>query len=138
MPKRLLIHAVLFATASGLLGVAGCAAQSGDELSRAVYQFNDSLRWKRFNTAASYLPTAKQAEFLARYLAHEPDLHIDRLEVQSVSRTDDTPSYDVVVVAEAYLLPSTVLKRVVMVEHWQVDSDRWRLLSTTGELIPER
>ncbi len=117
---------------------AGCASTNAEEpLQVAVNRYNDNLRWKRFAEAASYLLPEARRTFLARYLATETDLNIDSLEVRSVAEIPAAvPTYEVTVVAEAYVLPSTVLSRVIMTQRWELGEAGWQLVGSDRELAP--
>jgi hypothetical protein len=117
-----------------LLVLSACLPSGGQDLEIAVHRYNDGLRWKRFAEAASYLPPELRADFLADHLAKEDALHIDQIEVQAVSMVPDTevPTFDVVLLAEAYVLPRTVLDRVVVKQRWQQSGPSWQLVSASG------
>lgn len=116
----------------------GGAAGGSDDLRTVVGAYNEHLRWKRFPAAARFLKPESQAPFLSRYLTAEDDLFVEALEVRAVTfGTDElTPSADVTVVATAYVLPSTVLEKVVMTQHWELVDKQWVLITTDRELVP--
>src|SRR5688572_10632885 len=112
-----------------LLVLAACSARSPkQDLDLAVQRYNDSLRWKRFSEAASYLPEELQADFLSQRLEDEDRLHIDLLEIRAVSVVPNAeiPTYEVTLRAEAYVLPSTVVERLVVRQRWERQGDAWR------------
>jgi hypothetical protein len=122
------------------LSLSACAAPgSGDmDLSRSVSMYNDALRWKRFEQAAAFIPADARAAFLERYLATEDRLQIESLEVRSVVSIpeQDVPTFDVVVVASAYLLPSNVVERITLIERWQQRGGVWRMVHADHDLAP--
>lgn len=105
----------------------------------AVDGYHDNLRWKRLTNASTYRVPEERSEFLARYLAVEDDLSIDAIEVRGVTFIPDSepPAADVVVTAEAYLLPSNVLHKHVITERWELRGDEWLLVDASLELAPE-
>src|SRR5688572_9169754 len=121
-----------------LVLASACATGASQEtLDLAVHRYSDSLRWKRFSEAAAYLVPEARRAFLSRYLASEGDLHIDNLEVRGVSEVlAPLPTYDVTMIAEAYVLPSTVLSRIVMTQRWERGDNGWRIISSDRELLP--
>ncbi|MEL6196063.1 MAG: hypothetical protein AAFQ77_03310 [Myxococcota bacterium] len=137
--KRSMRSGVLLACL--VTGSVGCSGSGGEgkHLKAAVDDYHANLRWKRLNEASNYRATERRAEFLARYLAVEDDLSIDTIEVRGVTFVPDSqpPAADVVISAEAYLLPSAILKKHVITEHWELDGERWLLVSTSAELAPE-
>lgn len=121
--------------------LAGCAPSASDmDLQRSVSVYNDSLRWKRFQVAASFIPPEARAAFLDRYLASEERLQIESLEVKSVAVVpgEKVPTFDVFVAASAYLLPSNVVERIVFTERWQQQEGAWRVVHVDRELAPPR
>ena len=67
------------------LGMA-CNKATAEGLTRAVDQYNKSLRWKRFTQASMFVAPDVRSKFLERYLAAEDDLNIQSLEVRAVHR----------------------------------------------------
>jgi len=134
--KRLLRKAMVVA----LLILPACTApETSQHLRASVQEYNQNLRWKRFSSAASYLIPDERAGFLKRYLAAEDDLHIQSIEVRGVSpaQSNDRKGADVTVVAESYLLPSTVVRRTTILQHWEQIGGTWRLIRSSQELAPQ-
>ncbi|MEZ4272752.1 MAG: hypothetical protein R3C68_15370 [Myxococcota bacterium] len=126
-----------------LLGVTllACASSSdaSGTLHRAVNSYNELMRWKKFEQAAGYIPANKRADFLERYLAVEDDLFVESMEVRGITwvTTEDNPVVDVNVIANAYLLPSTVLEKVVMRQRWEFRNGAWNLANNSREIVPK-
>lgn len=122
------------------LGWSGCATQKqqGKGLRSAVNSYHDNLRWKRLSAASKYRVAEKRAGFMERYLAVEDDLSIDTIEVRDVTFLPESEplTANVVVTAEAYLLPSTVLRKHVITERWEQRGEVWRLVESSLELAP--
>lgn len=123
------------------MSAAACAgtARKGQGLRVAVDAYHDGLRWKRLTQASRFLPPKERSEWLARHLAVEEDLNIDSIEVRDVAFLPDSEplAATVVLTAEAYLLPSTVLRKHVITERWEQHGDAWRLTETSHEFAPE-
>ena len=102
--------------------------------------YNQSLRWKRYNTAARFLAPDKRADFLEQYLSAEDDLHVQSVEVRSVNtyERDGDKVADVVLIAEAYLLPSTVVKKTTIVQTWKHQNGGWELIEPGTSLITKK
>ena len=118
-----------------------CAAPNASESLRAsVGNYNQSLRWKRYTNAARFLPAEKRADFLQQYLSVEDDLHVQSVEVRSVStyEREGQQVADVVLVAEAYLLPSTVVKKTTIVQTWELQNGHWELVEPGTSLITNK
>jgi hypothetical protein len=119
----------------------GCGiGPAKSELDRAVMLYNDGIRWKRFEQAAAFVPPEARDAFLARYQASEDRLAVESIEVRRVVPVEgaERPTFDVTVVAAAYVLPSNVLSRQTIVERWQLADGAWRMIHTDRELAPAR
>ncbi len=133
--------ATVLALAAAAAGAGGCASTASDtDLQRAVWLYNEGIRWKRFEQAAAFLPPEARDAFLERYHATEDRLSIESIEVRGVAAAEGTsePSFDVTVVAAAYVLPSTVLQRVTIVERWVLVGGAWRMVRADRDLAPAR
>lgn len=130
---------VLEVLGSGILwSVLACSVSvSTEHLAPSVRGYNQSLRWKRFDRAAAFLPVKQRSAFLARYAAAEGDLHIDDIEVRDIQLLLDEqpPAAEVLVVAHTYLLPSTVLTRTIQRQRWELEDDTWLLVSQDRSLL---
>jgi hypothetical protein len=120
--------------------IPGCAGHqaAGQKLQYAVHSFNDHLRWKRFDSAAAFLPSDLKPDFLERYLSVEDDLHVESIEVRAVSNesTEDIETAKVTVVAQSYLLPSNVLRKTIITETWELRGGRWTMAEMSRHLAP--
>jgi len=134
MIRSLFIVAVL---AVGPMACAGAEANA-EALQNAAKSYKRFLRWTQFEHAATFLPVQAQAAFLDRYMAAERDLNIQSIEVRAIDWRPEADSFkaNVTVIAEVYRLPSTVVKKVVMIQRWELQQERWVLVESTRELVP--
>ena len=125
-----MIRASLTALGLALCMLACAGPNAGESLRASVGTYNQSIRWKRYNTAARFLAADKRADFLEQYLSVEDDLHVQSFEVRSVStyEREGNQVADVILVAEAYLLPSTVVRKTTIVQTWQFQNGGWELV----------
>ncbi|MEC9466628.1 MAG: hypothetical protein VX834_12630 [Myxococcota bacterium] len=135
-----MIRAYLSVFGVSLCLLACAAPNAGESLRASVGTYNQSMRWKRYNTASTFLAPDKRADFLEQYLNVEDDLHVQSVEVRSVNsyERDGKPIADVVVVAEAYLLPSTVVRKTTMIQTWLFSNGGWELIDPGTSLAKER
>ncbi len=112
-----------------------------DTLPRAVKAYNTFLRWKKYDSATIFRAPEDQPGFAARYLAAEDDLHVESIDVRSIAWPEvaegEPPVAVVTVVALAYLLPSTIQKKVIMQQRWEYRSGSWVVVSSDRELVPK-
>ena len=119
--------------------VLGCAATADNaNLVTSVKTFNESMRWKRFQAAASFIPVTGRSSFLSRYRDTEEDLSIESIEIRNMElqETGGVQQAMVTVVSRSYLLPSTVLTTTRMTQHWELKNGAWLLTKTINELVP--
>ena len=125
-----------------LVSMAACATAAGkrDSLPRSIAAYSELLRWGKVDGAASFHLPENQAAFVARYTAAEDDLHIESIEVRAVAfppvQEDEPLAADVTLVAQAYLLPSTVVEKTVIVQRWEHRDGGWRIVRSSRELAP--
>ncbi len=133
------------ATISCLLlsfGLAACSATRAaqEKLPGTVGAYHELLRWKKFDGAARFRLAEDQPQFMARYVTAEDDLSVDAIEIRQIAYppvAEDEPLVAMVtVVAHAYLLPSTVLEKIIMLQRWENRGGSWVLLETSRELVP--
>ena len=135
---RLFIAGLFFA--SLLSQFSGCATTAnGKALQASVKGFNENLRWKRFTGAATFVPAKERNQFIAHYLGLEKDLFIQNLEIRNVSlvnqTSEDSPretirKAHVLVMAEYYILPSTVVKREPITQEWEFTNGTWQMVES--------
>lgn len=121
-----------------------------ERLRESVNLFNESLRWKRFESAAKMVDPASQDHFLKDLMDAEDELFIYTMDIRSVEvkdekdvtkkDTDDkpVPTATVRVLAESYVLPSTVLKKEFLVQTWEERHGKWYVVDGFSELLPEK
>jgi len=114
------------------------AGEAGARLRDAASRYNDLLRWKKFPGAAAFLPAEERSDFLKRYLAVEDDLNIVNVEIVAVNWLSHEPvqRVEVTVTAESHMLPSTVIKKTVMVQRWEWRDSAWLMVGSSDELVP--
>lgn len=135
---RILVVGLFFVSA--LSQLSGCAAAAnGKALQASVKGFNENLRWKRFTGAATFVPPQERNKFIAYYSGLEKDLFIQDLEIRNVhlinQTSEDSPKEaiqkaQVVVMAEYYILPSTVVKRQPVTQEWEFRDGNWQIVES--------
>ena len=145
MMIRVLFIALI--ASSFVLPLAGCASQTAAKtLKASITGFNADLRWKRFNGAANFLPAEERSQFLEHYLSLEKDLFIQSLEVKNVDfQQTQLPSdlensieqAQVLVMAEYYILPSTVVKRQPVTQNWEYRNGSWKMVRSNFDFSYE-
>lgn len=113
-----------------LTPLGGCKTTASPlELKTSVKGFNENLRWERFDAAATFLPPAERSAFVRHYLELQEDLSIQSLEVRNVQLNEqqDIPRAQVLVQAEYYLLPSTVVHQQTLTQEWEFNQGVWQL-----------
>ena len=102
--------------------------------------YNELVRWKKYDSAGAFRTPEDRTAFMVRYLAVEDDLNVESMEIRSVvwpPVTAEQPiAAEVVIVASAYLLPSTVVEKVIIQQRWEFRDGRWMIVESDKELAP--
>ena len=135
---RLLLQVLFAVTLLGALNSCASTAK-GKALEASVKGFNENLRWKRFSGAATFVPSQDRNQFMEHYLSIEKDLFIQSLEITNVFVHTATPkespekplkTAQVLVMAEYYVLPSTVVQRRPVTQEWHFKDGVWQMIKS--------
>lgn len=128
MLTRIILLSFVFL--AGTIGGYGCqTTASVVNLQSSIAVFNQNLRWERFTGAAAFLPLKDRQNFIIKYNNLENDLFIQNLEVKNVQPVDqaDNQRTRVLLIAEYYVLPSTVVQRQAVTQYWEFIDGSWQL-----------
>ena len=119
---------------------AGClSAKRVEPLGDAVRQYNQAVRWERFEMAAARLPAKQRDDFLDRRDQLSDELRISHIEVVRV-RHDKTGRRANVQVKYTWHLDSRgVVHTTHTVQRWERPSSSWQVLAERhlrGEPLP--
>ena len=121
--------------AAGILTSVGCAsmpnAASSDDLEPvrdAIEAYNHAFRWKSYNQAAQFLPTEVRAPYLATYEDEESSLQVEECRIVRIHLKDAT-SATATVKIRFMMLPSVIVQKQTVTQHWFKVADRWILES---------
>ena len=121
--KRVMMIAALVAG----FGCASIKAKDNmDTLRRSVKGYNEAYRWKNFERAAAYLPEDVRMSFIATYEDDEKSLHVEDYQVLQVKVHDENTA-DVQVRVTYMMLPSVVVQRRRVTQHWHRVAGQWLL-----------
>ena len=108
---------------------AGCitpAQNRRDALVRVVHEYNDGLRWKRYDRVTSHLATLQAERFLKVTNALGDDYQMADQEVVAIdSVSADGTSAAVTVNFAWYNQRRALLQKAVVVEDWRFRDGRW-------------
>lgn len=136
MKKSLTVLLALIAAAALHLSLSGTACQpKGDALSDSYKMFNNDLRWKRYDTAAQFMPPSMRGAFLEAVEKDEKDLNITDFEIKDVFADPDTGKAVVRVRIVWYMNNEAVEKRGMVTQTWELDKKTGAYVMTkmTGE-----
>jgi hypothetical protein len=106
-------------------------------LDRSVFTYNQHLRWKRFDKAASFVDKPGRDAFTKVFEGSEETLSIDDLELKSIDYENDKRA-KVVIEARYFKLPSVTLQKAKWVQVWERREDDWWLIEQArGPFFPE-
>jgi len=124
-----------------VLVLAGCgalASQQGDTLGDSVRDYNDGIRWARFENAAAFLPAGQRAQFLDDWDQRAKDLKITDYEVVKVVHRGDHEAH-VEVKLEWYRDSEGTVHETRAQETWERRGRAWLLVDEArlrGEQMP--
>jgi hypothetical protein len=125
----------------------GCAMtptqRREDTLIREARQFNDDLRWARYDTLSASLPKEEAQLFLARANAIGDDLVLADYEVTSINFGKDSEVATVTASFQWYSRRAAVVHSTVLEQRWELRDGRWlvarqrRVRGDRFPLVPE-
>jgi len=121
--------------ALAILALPGCVAGAGystrDRVTNAAREYNDGVRWGRWEQAAQHVATDSRTHFLDRHKALEDDLEIADYELVAIDIDKSQKKYK----ATARVDYTWTLKRVGLVQktstmqRWEERSEGWVMAS---------
>jgi hypothetical protein len=114
-----------------------------DTLIREARQFNDDLRWARYETLTTAFPREDAALFMARANAVGDDLVLADYEVSAIKFGHDSESANVTVEFQWYSRRATIVHSTVLEQRWELREGRWlvakqrRVRGERFPLVPE-
>jgi len=135
----------LAALAAALL-VPACFSVAGrreEVLVRNAHEFNDNLRWARYEHVVEFLPRAEARLFLARAADIGEDLAMADAEVTSVDFAAGSEKATVVVQFVWYSRRNLIEKKTTLEQQWEYQRNRWtvvkqrRIRGDRLALVPE-
>lgn len=131
---------------AALVTLAACvtpAAQRRDDFGRIAREFNDHIRWGRWNVAAQSLPPDEARSFLERVKLVGPELEMGDQDTTSIQLGGDETAV-VTVKFDWYSKREMLVRSSTIEQRWKVENGRWRLVDqrrVSGDrfpLVPER
>ena len=107
-------------------------------LHASVQGFNQNLRWEKFSGAAAFLPAGERLKFIKKYTDIKDELAIQNIEIQSIQALSDSgeEEVEVLLLAEYYVLPSTVVQQETVIQRWKFTNGYWQLTDPGFQLFP--
>jgi hypothetical protein len=120
---------VAFAAFVTLAALAACSSpqKRTESLLETSTRFQEGLRWRRFEDAASHVPPAERESFLDEHDELDKDLRIDDYEVIRVHFKDGHEEAQVQVKYSWHLDGEGVVKETVTDQTWKLHGSAWWL-----------
>ncbi len=115
------------ATAFGLGGCITPGQQRQDALLRLSREFNNDLRWARYDTAVAHFQPAEARRFLKRVDLVGEELVIADHEMTSIKFEDPALKARTVAVFEWYTKRDPVLRKTSISQDWLFEEGVWRV-----------
>lgn len=126
-----MIRATLFLLmcAGPMLGCGGYKSP-GEKLQESVLRYNDAMRWRRFEVASEYLPTAKREDFMDRQREQADRIRILEYDIDDVHQTVPNEKAEVVVKVKWLVSPSNIVQTIRVRQNWDYTAEKqWQLES---------
>ena len=111
------------------VSLAACAASTQEkvqDLRKSVSDYNYAFRWKNYQHAAAFLPADVRASFISNYEEDDKELNVEGFQIIGVNMK--TPEVAEVTVRYQFMeLPSVILEKRVVKQHWAVVNGQWLL-----------
>lgn len=139
--RRQVLAASLGVLASGCLS-SGCLSpgqQKQDVLVRSSREFNNDLRWARYDTAAGYFNGEEAVRFLKRADLVEDELVIADHEMTSIKFDQPPVKAKTVAHFEWYTKRDPVIRKTSVEQNWEIVGGDWKVMSQRrlrGERFP--
>jgi hypothetical protein len=121
--------------AAGVLSAVGCATMPNDAsnedlepIKEAIEAYNHAFRWKSYNQAAQFLPSEVRGPFLATYEDEESSLQVEECRIVRI-HLKDASSATATVRVRFMMLPSVIVQKQTVTQHWFKVADQWILES---------
>jgi hypothetical protein len=145
MLARSLLAAALAPLALALAGGACTPAQNRqDVLLRSVHEYNDGVRWKKYERVMHHLSPEEARRFAARAGTFGDDYEMADEEVVSIeAKNEDRTRADVTVNFSWYDRRRALVRKAVILEEWEFTDGQWlcakqrRLQGDGFPLVPE-
>jgi hypothetical protein len=140
------VHLGTVGLIAALLVAVGCvtpAQNRQDGLIRITREYNDGLRWRRYQDVTPHLATDEAQRFLARTAALSDDFEMADDEISSVTFQDNGMRADVAVEFTWYSQRRALVRRTLVAQDWRFQEGRWvcaaqrRVRGDRFPLIPE-
>lgn len=140
--QRVALPALAVLAATLPLAHTGCLAPAQrrqDDLSRIVREYNDGLRWRRFEQVVPHLRPAAAERLMARSASAAPDLEIADQEVTMIRVADGATRADVTATFTWYTQRSGVVRKTLVAQDWRFENGRWTCVAQrrlAGDSLP--
>ena len=110
--------------------VACRSAKQGDSLADSIRQYNEGVRWQRYDNAAIHVPPAERSEFVDGLDTRSKDLRITDYEIVRVDQKTDKLA-QVQVKMSWYLDSEQTLRETSAVQTWERHGKTWWVVEET-------
>jgi hypothetical protein len=121
-----------------ILGACGAQQRDTDTLQESILNYNEGVRWERFETAASSLPPKERSQFVDEMDARAKDLKISQYDVVRVDKTGKKAAKVQIKVAW-YKDSEGTLRETHAVQTWERHGKAWWMVEETrlrGDEMP--
>ena len=118
-----IIRVLIGACFTASLGCGGYTSP-GEKLQRAVFRYNNAVRWSNYAVASEYIPADKRAAYLADRRDSSDDIRILEFDIDEV-RHGNLASVAEVLVTYKWVSPaSNVVNITTFTQHWDYGDEK--------------
>jgi len=115
-----------------LAGCAGSGYSTRDKITQAAREYNDGVRWQKWEQAASHIAKDERTRFLERHQAYEDELEIADYELVAIDIDKSDKKKDKATARIDYtwtLKRQGLLQKTSTLQRWEEGSDGWVMCS---------
>ena len=117
---RLMAIVILAAVASGCGGY----TSPGEKLQRAVFRYNNAVRWSNYAVAAEYIPADIRQKYLADRRDAANNLRILEFNIDEVRHASLASKAEVLVTYQWVKPSSNIVQSATFTQHWHYGEDK--------------
>ena len=123
-----IIKLMVTTTFAAMLGGCGGYTSPGEKLQRAVFRYNNAVRWSNYAVAAEYIPADIREKYLSDRRDAANNLRILEFNIDEVRHANLASKAEVLVTYQWVKPSSNVVQNSTFTQHWHYGENKEWLL----------